>query len=326
MKKAPVVLLFALLALISSNKKAMAQVTCCSDNIHCPSGEVCNGFHGDCQFNPQGRNNYCVVPTATPTPSPGPSPTPTGTGQVCCAANNQDCVDVLGPGWVCEDFAMGCVGAYSNTPNECVLDVIPTPIPGSGCNYTECRSDTDCDQVSGCRCVGYLAGIQRGLCYPPVGCGGFMEKCCEPDVCSGSLAPVIIQMSTPIEDVFIDVCFCFLGPASSSPIIEEPPMKCVPENQTEATGIDTAIGCISFANINPFTKFMLIWFIGLGGGIAFVLTVVAGAMITVSGGDPKRIAAGRELFVAALSGLLFLIFSVFMLRFIGLDILGIPGM
>ena len=155
-----------------------------------------------------------------------------------------------------------------------------------------------------------------------------MQPCCDSGICSGSLVPVHIEMSTLDEDEpLIDVCFCFFG-SSAPPAVVTPPMKCVPENQTEETGIDTAIGCVPVLteDTNPFTRFILTWFIGLGGGIAFVLTVVAGAMITLAGGDPKKIVAGRELFVAALSGLLFLIFSVFMLRFLGVDILGIPGL
>jgi hypothetical protein len=49
-------------------------------------------------------------------------------------------------------------------------------------------------------------------------------------------------------------------------------------------------------------------------------------MISTSAGDPKKLQAGKELLTAAISGLLLLIFSVFILRIIGVEILNIPGL
>ena len=40
-------------------------------------------------------------------------------------------------------------------------------------------------------------------------------------------------------------------------------------------------------------------------------------------GDPKRIQAGQELLTSAIGGLILLIFSVFILKFIGVDVLGL---
>jgi hypothetical protein len=89
----------------------------------------------------------------------------------------------------------------------------------------------------------------------------------------------------------------------------------------EADEINTAIGCISFGSMTSLSSFLLRWGIGIAGGIAFVLSVAAGFMISTSAGNPKRLQAGKELLTSALSGLLFLIFSVFLLRLIGVDIL-----
>ncbi|KKR84165.1 MAG: hypothetical protein UU32_C0049G0003 [Candidatus Woesebacteria bacterium GW2011_GWB1_41_10] len=44
-------------------------------------------------------------------------------------------------------------------------------------------------------------------------------------------------------------------------------------------------------------------------------------MIMTSGGNPERLKAGQELLTSAISGLILLIFSVFVLKFIGVDIL-----
>lgn len=87
----------------------------------------------------------------------------------------------------------------------------------------------------------------------------------------------------------------------------------------------TAIGCIPINETTALTAFFLSWGIGIVGGIAFILIIVSGFMIMTSQGNPQRLQAGRELLTAAIAGLLLLIFSVFLLRVIGADILGIPG-
>jgi len=96
-------------------------------------------------------------------------------------------------------------------------------------------------------------------------------------------------------------------------------------------GIDTALGCIPsiFGSIDEI-KSLIGWLLGriiaLAGGIAFLLMLISGIMIIVSSGDPERVKAGQELFAAAVSGLLFIIFSIFILRIIGVEFLSIPGL
>lgn len=90
--------------------------------------------------------------------------------------------------------------------------------------------------------------------------------------------------------------------------------------------IDTAIGCIPTANMNLFIAFILRWAIGIGGGIAFLLIVFAGFQIMTSAGNPERLKAGQELLTSAIAGLILLIFSVFILKIIGVDILKLPGL
>ena len=56
------------------------------------------------------------------------------------------------------------------------------------------------------------------------------------------------------------------------------------------------------------------------------MMVFGGFKILVSAGDPKGVQAGGETITSALIGLLFIIFSVFLLELIGVKILGIPGL
>lgn len=88
-------------------------------------------------------------------------------------------------------------------------------------------------------------------------------------------------------------------------------------------GINTAIGCIPFNDTNALMGFILRWAIGIGGGIAFLLIIYAGFMIMTSSGNPERLKAGQELLTSAIAGIIMLIFSVFILRVIGINILGI---
>jgi hypothetical protein len=93
----------------------------------------------------------------------------------------------------------------------------------------------------------------------------------------------------------------------------------------EEGSINTAIGCIPINNTDEFISFILRWAIGIGGGIAFLLIVLAGFQIMTSSGNPDRLKAGQELMTSAIAGLILLIFSVFILKIIGIDILGLPG-
>ncbi|KKQ92198.1 MAG: hypothetical protein UT58_C0003G0022 [Microgenomates group bacterium GW2011_GWC1_39_7b] len=89
-------------------------------------------------------------------------------------------------------------------------------------------------------------------------------------------------------------------------------------------GINTAIGCLNvLSSQEQFLGSLLKWAVGVGGGIAFLLIVYAGFMVMTSAGDPERLKAGQELLTSAISGLILLIFSIFILKFIGVDILGL---
>ena len=58
--------------------------------------------------------------------------------------------------------------------------------------------------------------------------------------------------------------------------------------------------------------------------VAFI--VYAGYLYLTSQGDPEKLNEGKERFTSALIGLVFIIMSVFLLRVIGVDILGAPGL
>jgi len=65
--------------------------------------------------------------------------------------------------------------------------------------------------------------------------------------------------------------------------------------------------------------------LGLSGGVV-LLSILAGAfMLITSAGEPKQVQEAQEMITAAIIGLLFIIFSILILQFVGVSILHIPG-
>ena len=85
-------------------------------------------------------------------------------------------------------------------------------------------------------------------------------------------------------------------------------------------GVKTGLGCLS-TNPQILVNTILPWAIGIGSGIAFLLGLYGALMIVISAGDPEKMQAGKEMITSAVSGLLIIIFAVFILKFIGVDIL-----
>lgn len=100
--------------------------------------------------------------------------------------------------------------------------------------------------------------------------------------------------------------------------------KAVCENCSDNDGIWTAFGCIKTNPRSIVTTFMQIG-LGLAGGVALIMILAAGFLFSTSQGDIKRTGEAKELLTSAVMGLLFIIFSVVILQFIGVSILQIPG-
>lgn len=90
------------------------------------------------------------------------------------------------------------------------------------------------------------------------------------------------------------------------------------------SGVWTAIGCIP---VDPTSMISTLMKVGLSisGGIALLMILSAGFMFSTSQGDPKKVGDAKELMTSAVIGLLFIIFSVTILQFIGVNLLQIPG-
>lgn len=87
--------------------------------------------------------------------------------------------------------------------------------------------------------------------------------------------------------------------------------------------IDTAIGHIPISGENDIAGFFLSWGMGVGGAIALIMIAISTYMIMTSAGDPRKLQAGKELLTSAVAGLVLLVSSAYVLKLIGVDILGI---
>jgi hypothetical protein len=98
--------------------------------------------------------------------------------------------------------------------------------------------------------------------------------------------------------------------------------KC--EQCLQGGGIWTAIGCVEHS-AQGITDNLLKVGLGIAGGLALLMILVAAFEFSVSQGDPKLTNEAKERLQAAVIGLLFIVFSVTILQFMGVTILHIPG-
>ena len=97
------------------------------------------------------------------------------------------------------------------------------------------------------------------------------------------------------------------------------------ENCSEGGALWTGIGCIPLTVSSLINDYLLKIGIGLGGILALLCIIYAAFQIQTSQGSPEKIKKGQELLTSCIMGLMLIIFSVFILKLIGVDILRIPG-
>jgi len=102
------------------------------------------------------------------------------------------------------------------------------------------------------------------------------------------------------------------------PFATTPPHLC-----SGGSGINTALGCLQFGSPQSLSQNVFVLGLGIGGGVAFLLIVLAGYIMVTSQGNPRRLEGGKALLGSAVGGLILLIFSGFILELLGVDILGL---
>ncbi|MFZ2206525.1 MAG: hypothetical protein WA061_03045 [Microgenomates group bacterium] len=90
-------------------------------------------------------------------------------------------------------------------------------------------------------------------------------------------------------------------------------------------GIWSSIGCLS-TDLRSFIENVLLKLgIGLAGGTSFLCILFAAFQMQTSGGNAEKLKKAQELLTNCITGLMVIIFSMLILKIIGVDILRIPG-
>lgn len=88
--------------------------------------------------------------------------------------------------------------------------------------------------------------------------------------------------------------------------------------------IDTALGCLPVST-SGFTSALLTFLAGTAGAISLVIMLAATIQIMTGGDNAEQVKKGKELFTGAVTGLLFIIFSVTLLQIVAGGIIKLPG-
>ena len=89
-------------------------------------------------------------------------------------------------------------------------------------------------------------------------------------------------------------------------------------------GYLSAIGCIPLQTNSLLAVFLLKIGIGLAGILALLCIIYGAITLQISQGNPEKVKKAKEMVMACVMGLLMVIFSVFILRVVGVNILKIP--
>lgn len=99
--------------------------------------------------------------------------------------------------------------------------------------------------------------------------------------------------------------------------------KCV-ECMEKGKGVWTAIGCLYSDLQKTINEQLFGLLIGIGGVSVLGCIIFAAFRMQTSAGNPEQVKAAQDMATSCITGLIIIIFSVFILRVIGVDIIRIP--
>ncbi|KKP61700.1 MAG: hypothetical protein UR56_C0008G0004 [Candidatus Roizmanbacteria bacterium GW2011_GWC2_34_23] len=168
-----------------------------------------------------------------------------------------------------------------------------------------------------------------------VGCGkmmNFIDQQTGDTAClSGEKSPVGVDSIDPSckcvdksailpNQAMIQMCSKYLSLSASN--LNEL-KNCI--NCANGNGMWTGMGCLPLDLNTLITSFILTTGIGLGGGFALLCIIYAAFMMQSSQGNPEKLKKAQEMITSCIMGLMLIIFSVFIMKLIGVNILRIPG-
>lgn len=116
-----------------------------------------------------------------------------------------------------------------------------------------------------------------------------------------------------------EMCYKYLGVTSKANELKGC-LSCSSQN-----GIWTGFGCLPLDLNTLITSFVLTTGVGIGGGFALLCIIYAAFMMQSSQGNPEKLKKAQEMITSCIMGLMLIIFSIFIMKLIGVNILRIPG-
>lgn len=323
------------------NPWAPAENQSCNSPAHCllgvensacpaeplPSGLQC-GIHNDPETNTRTFCAELVGNGAEPAPLMDPSTCGNGGCFRMVADLCGDCQ--YGRRERC-DFNQAGGGGYATVPktcqyvgNVCILGefdpTCPAPEnpPSNICNASPYVADDGRQLLTQCKPSGTCANNTWIDSYG--GCAG-ATRCCitnQPYTAPPDSFYTDEENGTDISEANFNLCRqagpnvgicldCFQG-----------------TGQFTERGIWTGVGCVPYNSPTKTIQAFMTLGLGAAGGVVMLMTLAGAFLISTSQGDPKRVDEGKSLITSAVAGVLFIIFSVTILRFIGVNILQLP--
>lgn len=248
----------------------------------------------------------------------------------CTCNNGGGTVGTGNNGWTCKDGTSGachnqedmCKGTYGSTPIP--LSTAPYgPTTGNGTSPGGWKS-VSCINNTSCGCQGNIIAC-TSIGSGPVDPEGnnsneYFQYDCGSQLCVSG--PQYGTFQTKVFNQYITGIGCKTVPITPIPPLLSPP--CSTWSNGQCTTFASAFGTMQ-TDPAGFIKTIFGILLSASGGIALLLIIKSGYQILTSRGKPEQIQQGRDQLIAAIVGLVFLIFSFVFLQLIGFDILKIPG-
>jgi len=135
----------------------------------------------------------------------------------------------------------------------------------------------------------------------------------------------------PSNELNLDQCTCVSSKNLSSARLcgvltnNSEQNQCFNQCMKDGGGVWTALGCFSSDLSTIIRDKVFGWGIGLAGMVSLFCVLYAAFQIQTSAGNAEKVKKAQELLTSCIMGLMLIIFSVFILKLIGVDILKIPG-
>ncbi len=249
-----------------------------------------------------------------------------------------DALDQCSPGFepdysLCRDYPTGGDIPCGSVGSYCDMGACITP--GSNELGDTCNTSAEC--VRGLTCENMFG---EKVCTKPLGTVSIGGSCKYTQECQADPDPDNFETfcgydsdgDGDLESCAIaglpDGCTCFTR--ELSPYVEEYDncRQAGPDLYHECNqcnGVWSAIGCIP-SDKNLLTKIIIQWSMGIAGGFALLFILVGSFMTSISQGSPEKLQQAKQIISSAIFGLLFIILSVAILQFIGVQIFQIPGL